>query len=277
MRAHRRALTLSFLLAAGSAWPKQAAPTAPPRPVRTYSLASRSLGATRRIWVYTPPEYAAGGPENDLLLVFDGREFLEDIQLARILDTLIDEKRLPPTLAVLMDNASGAARLADLGNHERFADFVASELVPWARRTFKVSADPHRCTVIGSSAGGLAAAFVALRHPELFGNVLSQSGAFWRGAEGSDGPPFDWLAARYAAAPKRDIRFFLDVGSAENIGAIDGTAPSILEANRKLRDTLRSMGYEVSYTEVQGGRHSTESWRDRLPIGLVWIASGRRP
>jgi enterochelin esterase-like enzyme len=268
----------SLLSATLVALPASAAPPVTKRPgaVKEYSIASRVLGSERRLWVYSPPGYAADGPDLDLLLVFDGGVYLEDIPLPRLLDDLIAAKRVPPTLAVMVDNGSGAARLADLANRERFVEFVVSELVPWVRSRWKATTDPHRCTVTGSSAGGLASAFVALRHPELFGNVLSQSGAFWRGAEGSNEAPFEWLRAQYAATPKREIRFLLEVGGTETRGAMNGAAPSILEANRRLRDTLRAKGYEVSYTEVPGGTHSPESWRDRLPAALVWIESGPR-
>jgi pimeloyl-ACP methyl ester carboxylesterase len=52
-----------------------------------------------------------------------------------------------------------------------------------AIRPLPLRIDPRRVIVTGSSAGGLAAAYVALMRPDLFGNVLSRSGAFWRGAE----------------------------------------------------------------------------------------------
>ena len=245
--------------------------------VKEYGVASREYGSTRRVWVYTPAAYSANGPDLDLLLVFDGGEYLDDIPLPAMLDSLIAAKRLPPTIAVLLDDSSSTARLADLANHERFARFVAGELVPWARTRWKIAGDPHRATVTGSSAGGLASAFVALRHPELFANVVSQSGAFWRGAAGSNAAPFEWLTSQYAASPKRDLRFFLDVGSTESHGALGGMAPSILEANRRLRDVLKSKGYEVSFTEVPGGRHAAESWKLRLPEGLLWARGTTAP
>ena len=244
--------------------------------VKEYALASHEYGSTRRLWVYTPPGYAASGPECDLLFVFDGGVYLEDIPLPAMLDSLVAAKRLRPTVAVMLDDSSGTARIADLGNQERFARMIAGEIVPWARKHWKLTTDPHRSTVTGSSAGGLASAFVALRHPELFGNVLSQSGAFWRGAAGSNGAPFEWVAAQYAASPKRDLRFFLDVGSTETRGAIGGTAPSILEANRHLRDVLAAKGYDVAYAEVPGGVHAPASWRLRLPAGLLRL-SGLAP
>jgi enterochelin esterase family protein len=271
------ALAFLVLIALGFAPAHAAAASDPVRVARAYSLHSKVLGATRRIWVYPPAGYSKTAPACDLLLVFDGGVYLTDIPLPRLLDSLTAVKRMPPTVAVLMDNSSGATRLADLANHERFAEFIATELVPWARSYWNVTDDPHRCTIAGSSAGGLAAAFIALRHPELFGNVLSQSGAFWRGAEGSNDAPYEWLTAQYAATSKRDVRFYLDVGSTETRGAIGGAAPSILMANRRLRDALAAKGYAVEYVEVPGGFHAAESWRVRLPAGLVWIAGGRRP
>jgi enterochelin esterase family protein len=235
------------------------------------------LNQSRRIWVYTPPGYDAdSGSDFDLLVAFDGGEYLSDIPLPMMLDTLSAAGRIAPTVAVLVDDSTSAARLADLANHERFVKFIGDELVPWTREHFKVSHDPHRATLTGSSAGGLASAFIALRRPDLFGNVLSQSGAFWRGAEGSNGAPFEWLTGEFAARPKAEVRLLLEVGSTENHGAIGGTAPSILGANRHLRDALRAKGYPVLYTEIPGGRHEPTTWAARLPIALAALAAGER-
>jgi enterochelin esterase-like enzyme len=241
--------------------------------VAEYQLTSSATHVLRKIWAYTPPGYTARDSASyDLLIVFDGAEYLDEIPLPAILDSLIAAKRIPPIVAVLMDNGSSSARLADLANHESFAKYMGDEFMPWVRRNWRVTHDPHRTFITGSSAGGLAAAFVALHHPELFGNVLSQSGAFWRGAEGSNGAPFEWVTSLVGSEPKRDVRFFLDVGALETHGAIGGTAPSILDANRRLRDALRAKGYAVNYTEVPGGAHAPEFWKLRLPVGLVTLA-----
>jgi enterochelin esterase-like enzyme len=250
-------------------------PRSTPGRVAEYSISSSTYGRSRRLWVYTPPGYSAEDTtRNDLVVAFDGDEYRADIPLPSILDSLLAAKAIAPTVAVLVDNASGAARLDDLANHEQFVTFVCDEVIPWVRDRWHVTQDPHRTIITGSSAGGLAAAFLGLRRPGLFGNVLSQSGAFWRGAEGSNEAPFEWLTSQYASGPKRDVRFFLDVGSAETRGALNGTAPSILEANRHLRDVLREKGHEVTYTEVPGGEHRPESWRQRLPAGLVLLSHG---
>ena len=112
----------------------------------------------------------------------------------------------------------------------------------------------------------LAAAFAALHHPGTFGCVLSQSGAFRHNPEGEE-EPF-WLARQFAAREKLDLSFHLDAGLLEAHSLWDaGPGPSLLEANRHLRDVLRSKGYPVHYTEFAGG-HDYISWRGTLAGAL---------
>ena len=127
-----------------------------------------------------------------------------------------------------------------------------------------MSRDPRRSLIIGSSAGGLAAVHIALRRPDLFGNALSQSGAFWRGNEATNGAPYEWLVTQAARWSRGAVRFWLEVG-----GALGGDAPSILAANRAMRDTLRAKGYDVTYAEVPNGVHAPETWVTRLPAGIT--------
>jgi len=269
----RAAAAAALAFAEAGPGPAHTEPDAPAGQVEERMVPSRLYGRERRVWVYTPPGYPARAPDGcDLMVAFDGSEYLEQIPLPKILDGLLARGEAGPFVAVLVDNASSAERLADLANHARFADFVSEELVPWARKGWRFRSDARRTIVTGSSAGGLAAAYVAYRRPDVFGNVVSQSGAFWRGDEGSNGPPWEWLTGRIAASPKREIRFWLDVGSKESVAAMGGAAPSILEANRRLREVLQRKGYAVRYAEVENGGHAPEFWRERLP-GLIAAAA----
>jgi enterochelin esterase family protein len=128
----------------------------------------------------------------------------------------------------------------------------------------------------GSSAGGLASAFVAFRRPDLFGNVWSQSGAFWRGAEASNSAPYEWLTAQVAAKPKVDVVFVLDVGELEDHATLGGSGPNFRDANRRMRDALRAKGYAVTYTEVSGGMHAPQYWMTRLADGIVELTAAWR-
>jgi enterochelin esterase family protein len=149
------------------------------------------------------------------------------------------------------------------------AEFVAGELLPWARRTFRVGAESGNLTA-GVSRGGLVAAYVALQAPELFGAVLSHSGSFWwpTPAEGEPGR----LIREVARRPRRVVRFYLDVGSREHLPG-PGGAPSQIEVNRAMRDTLASRGYAVSYAEFAGA-HDYVNWRRTFADGLLALLAG---
>jgi len=253
--------------------PPESSAKTPAGNVQEATVPGKLYPQPRRVWVYTPPGYSASAAADyDLLVVFDGSEYLQDIALPAMLDALYARGEAGPFVAVLIDNGGGAERIADLGNCAQFADFVAGEVVDWARRKWKATRDPRRTFVTGSSAGGLAAAYLGLRHPEVFGNVLSQSGAFWRGNEASNDPPYEWLAGQVASGPRRDVRFLLEVGTLESRGALGGAAPSILDANRHLRDALRAKNYAVTYSEVPDAGHGPEFWRERLPAAIATLA-----
>jgi enterochelin esterase family protein len=271
----RRAVLLLLATLALGAWPSIGATRTidsrrPTGSLKEVQFDRELFGRTRRVWIYSWPDVPADS--SGLLVVFDGGQYLDEIPLPRMLDSLIASGKIRPQVAVLIDNGSGAVRRGDLANRAAFAGWLGGQLVPWVRQHWTVSRDPRRAIVCGSSAGGLAAAYVALKRPDLFGNVLSQSGAFWRANENADGAPWEWLTGQYAAAPRAPIRFFLDVGSTETHGVLGGAGPPILDANRRLRDALRAKGYDVMYTEVPGGVHAPESWATRLPAGLVALA-----
>jgi enterochelin esterase family protein len=228
----------------------------------------------RRIWVYTPPGYdpnsATGYP---LIVAFDGNDYRDTMPLPLVLDTLLAAGRAPAFVAVLIDDSTSRVRIADLGNVARMAQFLGDQLVPWVRGRWRVSTDPHRVIVTGSSAGGLGASYVAFMRPDLFGNVWSQSGAYWRGAEASNGPPWEWLTIQVKTHPRRDVRFVLDVGEFEDRQTLNGAGPNFRDATRRFRRELELKGYPVTYTEVTGGDHAPEFWRQRLPEGIVLITA----
>src|SRR5439155_4003395 len=124
------------------------------------------------------------------------------VQTPTILDNLIAEGKIPPLIALLVN--SQRTRSRDLVCSASFADFLAKELVPWARKNYHVSADPARAIVAGSSYGGLCATYAAGRHPRVFGNVLSQSGSFsyypgWQQNPADYTTETGWLTRQFAA------------------------------------------------------------------------------
>jgi len=273
---HRGLVPIVTALMLGRADQVGAQAAAPAGTVQDFAVPSKAYSTPRHLWVYTPANYPKSCADGcSLILAFDGGMYLGVMGLTAALDSLTAARRTPPTVAILFDNGGPPTRNDDLANHERFATFVADELIPWARAKWTITRDPSRTIITGSSLGGLAAAYIAFKHPDLFGNVLSQSGAFWRGNEGTNDAPYEWVTGQYAAAPKKEIRFVLDVGALETVGAMGGAAPSLIAANRNLRNALAAKQYRVEYFEVPGGKHDPESWRLRLPLGIVALAPWR--
>lgn len=239
------------------------------------TLYDSSYKRQRDIWIYTPPNYdPKAATAYPLIVAFDGFEYRDTMPLPFILDTLLATKKAPAYVAVLIDNGESGQRIADLGNAHRMVEFIGGQLMPYVRSHWHVTTDPRRVIITGSSAGGLASAFVAIERPDLFGNVLSQSGAFWRGPEASNEPPYEWLTSHVQASPARAVRFYLDVGAMESRGTLGGAGPSILEANRRLKAALERKGYSVEYTEVPEGQHAPQYWMMNLPRGIVVLSGG---
>ncbi|HEX5704347.1 MAG TPA: alpha/beta hydrolase-fold protein [Pyrinomonadaceae bacterium] len=246
-------------------------PEVPKGTVTPEKLRSEILKEDRSVSIYTPPGYDPKGGSYGLLVLFDGQDYRGPMPIPTILDNLVAAKKIRPLVAILIDNLNEASRDRDLECYPPFADFVAKELVPWARQRYRFSAEPERAIVGGVSLGGLNAAYCALRYPEVFGNVLSQSGAFgyfpdWDEVEENDTSPFGWLIRQYVTTRKLPIRFYMEAGLFEN------DCPEILLAqNRRLRDVLESKGYSFVYSEVAGG-HEFLNWRASVSDGLIALA-----
>jgi enterochelin esterase-like enzyme len=234
------------------------------------SLESTVYGRKRTFAVYTPPRYTSQhAVPYPLLICFDGLTYYQhEIPVPTLLDELSAAGQIPEMIAVLVDTS--VARLQDLANNQKFAVFLGEELLPQVRRGWRVTTDPSHVIVAGASAGGLAAAYVAFRRPDLFGNALCQSGAFWRGNESSNSAPYEWLTAQYATAEKKPLRFYVEVGAQETRHAVS-IGPVFLEANRRFRDVLTAKGYPLTYREVPGADHEPGHWRRQFPEGLLWL------
>lgn len=245
--------------------------------VTEHKFASTILKDDRAFAVYVPADLPPDAKPCPVVILFDGRMYRDDnfFHAPTILDNLIAQKKIPPAVVVFVDQVD---RMKELYFNDAYARYVAGELLPWVRAHYPVTSDRARTTVGGLSAGGVGAAFCALRHPDVFGNVLSQSGAFWfsPGIDVNAPPvliPEGTLATDFLAAPvpPSPTRFYLGVGRFE-----DDLPCPLLSENRRLRDVLRAKGYPVTYAEYSGG-HSFVHWRDTLPDALIALLSPPAP
>jgi enterochelin esterase family protein len=113
---------------------------------------------------------------------------------------------------------------------------------------------PGSYGVLGASLGGTMSFYTGLRMPDVFGKVLSQSGAFM--IESRDFAVVDLV--RHGHAP--DLNIWMDIGQLDNL----------LEDNRQMQKLLDEKGYATTYREHMGG-HNYTAWRDDVWRGLETI------
>ncbi|KKN38410.1 hypothetical protein LCGC14_0753640, partial [marine sediment metagenome] len=215
------------------------------------------------------------------LVVFDGKAFLEFTKPRIILDNLIEKKKIPPVIAIFVHNYAGFQRGKDLNCYPLFADFIAKELLPWAQENYNVSSEADKSVLVGSSSGGLGAAFIGYKYPELFGKVLAQSGFFgwtpgnpWfqqvlkfygkyfvRWWTPEDEMEKEWLVAQYERSERLPLQFYINVGNLE-----DRTKFQV----GNFHDMLKKKRYEFFFREYPGG-HEYIAWREYLSEGLIYL------
>ena len=258
--------------------------------LKRYDFRSDVLKNERSVTVYAPPGYVASGKSYPLLIVLDGEAYTDAIPTPAILDNLIAGGKIPKVVAVFVDNPRSNQpyqRTLELSCNPSFTRFLTAELLPWVRERYNVTRSSAQTAVGGASRGGLAAACAALEHPEVLGNVFSQSGFFvykdknWfkrvrpevapdnAAQEEKAWDEYGNVITEFVRRPRSAVRFYLEVGVFENT-----YHPSVLLANRHLRDVLLAKGYRVQYDEF-AGHHSAVNFRGSLATALMFVFSPR--
>lgn len=220
--------------------------------VTHYQVETEELAASKKrsVYLYQPPVSRPAA----LLVVLDGKDYLYRAGLARVLDRLITMEQIQPVAMVLVDSGR-QARLVEYACSEATLAFLQYRILPLAESNLNIvrnAKTPGSYGILGASIGGLMALFTGMRMPEVFGQVLSQSGTF---NFINDSPlVFDLVTT----GPKRSIRVWMDVGRFE----------SNLSVNRSMHNLLVSKGYPVAYQEYNAG-HNYTSWGNQIENGLV--------
>jgi len=246
-----------------------------PADVREYTLHSTVLtgAGDRKVWVFMTP---GDLHSPNLILMLDSDIYMRAVPSTAILSKLYSAGKIRPTVAVFIGGGDGKTWLSDHYFNETYVCFLADEVVPWAERELHFKADRRHTVIAGESIEGLTASFAALIRPDIFGNVISQSGSFWINNHENDNGEPEWLARQFAKSKPLDVFFCLDVGQMEftrNDGDriftpfIPGET-NLLASNRHLRDVLTAKGYKLFYSEVYGG-HEPLRWTRTLPHLLL--------
>lgn len=232
--------------------------------VDSFTMKSNLLNNSRDVYVYLPPDYDKT-KEYPVIWLFDAFVYMNRVEVPVVLDNLITEKKIKPVIAVMFDNPDKESRYAEYPLNFQFKNAFISEFVPLIKNRYKISSNPNDNIIGGMSYGGLAAAFIAFYHPDMFGKVLSQSASYWRDLKLKDFNDNevrnDWLIRQFNENSKRNIIFFLDWGLQENM---------VLGSNRTFVKILDKKGYKFKFTEFDGW-HNWANTRRTFPVGVMYL------
>ena len=209
----------------------------------------------RDVWLYAPPTDAAV----PLLVVWDGRDYLRRAKITEIVDNLIHQGKMQPIAIAMIENAR-EYRMVEYMNGEMAVLMAGQYVLPLAQQELNlldIDQHPGSYGVVGASMGGLMAMYTARRLPQIFGRVISQSGAFLFEVRPGQDDLFKFLVK---TQPPLGAKIWQDVGRFE----------WLLETNRQTNALLKERGYDVTYHEYQGG-HNYTSWRNVLPQALMTV------
>jgi enterochelin esterase family protein len=249
--------------------------------IMTYE--SKSAGATRQAYVYTPPGYTSGNTRYPVLYLLHGGGDLDPgwSMTGRahiIMDNLIAEKKAVPMIVVMpVARGGGSLGLGPAGMSPGIAakgnvtfgggrggadqpagptplgafgqDFV-NDLMPAIEKTFRVASGPENRALAGLSMGGGATVNTAFNHPELFRSVIVMSAGGGQNLEAS----YPKFFGDNAAAAKKMNLIWVGVGDQD----------FALEGNRALSETLTKNGIEHTFVLNKGYRHEWRLWRPQL-------------
>ncbi len=220
--------------------------------VHVHKYASKSLGVTRGLYVYTPPGYEENlQVKYPVLYLLHGMGDTESAwtvvgRANLIVDNLLAANKARPLVIVMPygHTPSAPPDMRSLGNYAAFAKDLVEDVIPYIQKCYRVSAEQKDRAIAGLSMGGGQALTVGLGHLDLFG---------WLGAY-SSATPRDQSLDRLLAEPKAindGLRLFW-------IGC--GKSDFLFEANQKFLERLNAA--EIKHVaHITDGAHEWRLWR----------------
>jgi len=239
----------------------------------------------RTITVYVPAQYKQG-TNAPLLVTHDGPRLGEpDTVLPRILDNLIAEKRVPPLVAVMIQNGGGDAQGSERGLEYdtmsgKFAEFIEAEVLPAAEKNAGVTLSRlgNDRAVMGCSSGAAAAFTMAWHHPEWYQRVISYSGTYvnqqWPFNPATPGGAWEYHNGIIASSRVKPIRIWMHVGDRDlfNPNALRDDMHDWVAANHRMAAILKTKGYHYQYVFALDSPHCDPRVRAQtLPAALEFV------
>jgi enterochelin esterase family protein len=251
--------------------------------IREHLYFSKTTGAWRRIFVYTPPGYDQKTKTRYPVLYLqhgggeDERGWVVQGHVNNIMDNLIAEQKATPMIIVMekgsATRAGEAPQVLPFGDGSRsastnrlafmqaFEDVVINDLIPMVDSTYRTIPDRDHRAMAGLSMGGMQTFQITLNHLDKFAYI----GGF-SGAGGRFGPPgatpldlkesYNGVFSNPAAFNKKVKLVWVGVGTAEPKNMHDGIVA--------FHEALEQAGIKHVFYESPGTAHEWQTWRRDL-------------
>ena len=235
--------------------------TSPKGKIESFKIYSDILKEERDISIYTPNGYSKENKPYGVLLLNDGFEYINILSVQNVLDNLIAKKGIPPIVTVFVHATKDRAE--NLKCDDEFSRFLACEVMTYVKKEFNISNKSEDNVIGGYSLGGLAASYTALKYPDIFGNVLSQSGSYWYKRDSYKSEDKLWIINEFSSTERLPIKFYINVGDIE-------PKVSMIDTNVQFSEELKELGYKVKF-ETFGSGHDYLCWGETLADGLKYL------
>ena len=239
---------------------------------------------TRSVAVYVPKQYVPGTPA-PFIVVHDGPGYVS--RMAKILDNMIADHRLPAMVAIFLNNGGGDSKGSERGLEYdtvsgKYAEFIEAEVLPQISTNYHITftKDPDGRAAMGGSSGGAAAFSMGWFHPELYHRILTYSGTYvnQQSPENPESLHGAWEYHEHLIPenPAKPLRVWLEVGEHDN----GSTAPESgyhnwVIANQHMAAVLKAKGYQYHYVFCKGAGHvDAKAVNETLPDALAWLWRG---
>lgn len=232
---------------------------------REFSFRSEVLDNDRTGWIFIPSAY--DGSEPAALMVFQDGDAYKREHVGTVVENLIADGAMPVTILALLnpgvnDDGSRNRSVEYDTLSDRYATFLADEVIPRLESEFNLRDDPSFRAIGGASSGGICAFTVAWERPDLFGRVCSHIGSFTNIRGGGAYPEIVRDSER-----KPIVKVVLHDGRNDLINRFGNW----WEANIRMHESLTEAGYEVEFV-TDDSYHGYQAAGRVLPetLRLTW-------
>jgi enterochelin esterase family protein len=231
--------------------------------IRTHWYASKSLGYTRRLTVYTPPGYDANTRARyPVLYLFHGANADETAwtRLGRvnlILDNLLAAGKIRPFVVVMPFGYGAPPGSAPAGRGGSFGTVVAEfsrdllgDVLPFVDARYRTLTDREHRAIAGLSMGGMESLEIGLNHLDLFSQVGGFSPAL---TPANFETAFAGLKADPTGANRRLRLLWIGCGKDD----------SLFQASEAFSQFLTTAGIRHEFSRSEGA-HTWIVWRRYL-------------